>query len=618
MYIVKIKNYLLWFISLLGMFAGLYIALDHTVYLFSNHNYFFSPFADDILDNAVFSYPIALHKLSFRHIIDPFNEHRVALERIGEIFDFLYTGGVQVLQPYRLTILLWLNIILFNFFIVLPNRSMHKAIKCALIGVSCVCTFANISINNYVSTMQITWPIICLLSLLIFILTEKYCSIKKQSFIKQISLILLITLLINIVLYTFNIGLLLWPIVFILLKKRNCLKPFLFAWFSAAILTYYKFAYNSWFMSIVKKLTLPSNDHGTIFSRLLEIYTYLSRICVVPFFAEAINVNSHLFVLMGTFISAIIFVSLFVLLFKKNLTSSQTILLGYFLFNILAVLTIVSARSHQVISIEWRFLTCVLFSLLCLITACCSWLSTKNIFNYLSILGILFIIYSISVTDKKLAGGTYNLGLYNQIFITEAINVPLDNNFFKSTRIYQTHGILLHHQFINKVQRQFQKGPFSFWAAQMIKHNIHDYNYSVLLDKPQVKLYAICDLRAEHTPVVLINVSVHKLLFKLNDNWEILFTNSLGTIAGFAISAPNEQQSLWKMIARETETQILWRGGVNTDLLLSDRTLIAWAANNKTKEVYQLGQLKLVKTPLLNKREINWDWHDSSRFGLYR
>jgi hypothetical protein len=367
-FLTKLSTLALWSAALFCLCIGLFVASEHTMHFFANHNYFFSPFADDILDNANSSYPIALGKQGFMHVFDPYIDHRIATERVQEIIDFTFTQGVQSLQPYRLSLFLWLNFLFFSYFVIIKNNTLRAPSKVLLSGAYLIFIFAGMSINNYVSTMQHTWPLIFLFSLFTFISLAKYCeSLKKNAAaIKLYSFMFLTILNINIVLYSFNIGAILWPIVFIILIKQRCLRRQWLLWIGAAILTYYCYISLTWILANWFSYTQHTTIE-TLLLRPLHIFLYLSRIISLPFLPSAFNQFSAASISIGGFLTLISLTLMYYFLSMRTWSAAETIFFGYLLFAMGALVIISTIRpvSGKYTAVEWRFLTSGLQWLFC-------------------------------------------------------------------------------------------------------------------------------------------------------------------------------------------------------------------------------------------------------------
>ncbi len=627
-YKLKLCHNLTWLAALACFFTGFYIAIEHTAHFFSVNNYLFSPFADDILDNASWTYPVVLGKREFIRLFDPFGDHRVVIAHLMEIFDFVYTNGLQVAQPYRLSIILWLNFFLFSIFVLLPKKELNPPAKLTLMGAYILLLFPGISINNYVSTMQITWPLILLFSLLAFICAEKYCqqSLKKQSSKLSLFYLFFTAIFVNLTLYTFNIGIILWPIILLLLLKRRCLSKNYIILFSLIIFTYYYY----WTCSLLPgALTAHGGAHSSfyaVFPRLLQGFLFFSRLVSVPLINNAIDASSIYTLVIGVISAVLALYLLFYYLFKKTWLGSDSIFFAYFLFNLTTVI-IISLTRNVLINrpevgalVEWRFLTCSLMFLFCLLAGVFFILNSqcqrKKIINAgLSVFSMLWLLFFFLPKESILSNDTYDLGFFNQVYISEATGIPIDNAFLQASGIYMSSGVLAHHLGVIDVQKAYKKGPFSFWPSQYINQDIAKLNLA-LVNANHAVISPILDYRIKHNPGVLINVLMDSANTQLNTNWSVLFTNAQGKIIGFAIAAPYPH-SLWSLLWLNSTTPLLWRGAINSDLLAKDKKITVWAVDKMRQHYAKLGVLALSSEPIIVKAQPDWRWQKTTHFGLY-
>lgn len=602
-------------LAVLCFLVAFYVAAEHTSHYFANHNYFFSPFADDILDNSRTTYPIALGQQSFWSIFSPYIDHRVAVEHVQELIDFYWTSGVQVLQPYRISILLWANFLIFFQYIIRPSL-FSIVVKTFLCGAYLFLLFASMSVNTYVSTMQITWPILFLFTLLTFVNLSRYCQNEKnnESSKKSYGYIALTLFCLNIVLYTFNIGIVLWPIIFLILIQQRCLKRHAYVWIGFAFINYYIYLEHHWVMnnfhshaSQAKLFSIPA---------FLEIYNNYSRILSVPFNIHAFYQNIWISKLVG-FISIFISIAYIVsFVSNRNRSFSDITFFGYFLFSMLAMIAISVMRC----AVDWRFLTAGLFFDFCLLMSLFMMLADyprlrRSVLTYFSLvlIGSVWLLFGFLPNDKLLSNGTYELGFFNQVFISEATSIPINENFMKASKIYQSSGALQPHVFINEINKSQRKGPYSFWVSQYMNRSIKvlQNNKQILAEK--ARIYVAYDYRPERSPGLLINVSVKNSDTLMNNQWQIVFTKKDGTIVGFGISGPY-LQPLWVLLMRPSHF-ILWRGAINTQSLKPQDTITAWAIDQNHDVIYQLGNM-IIPSPLYSQKQVTWVWQKTQHFGV--
>jgi hypothetical protein len=620
--ISKSKNVLQWCVSLACILAALFIASEHTAHFFATHNYFFSPFADDILDNANYSYPLAMGKIGYVNIFNPFMEHRVVIERIQEIIDFLFTNGVQTLQPYRLSLLLWLNFLIFSRYVIFSNNTLSKPLKIFLSGVYLLLLFPGMSINNFTSTMQITWPIIYLFSLLTFVSLAKYCDVVQQEpSPKKAWLYLLSTVVfLNIVLYTFNIGTLLWPIIFIVLIKQRCLYKHRGAWLLLAGMNFYLYLQKNWVSANFNSYTAHATL-GSIFQKPVAAFLYFSRIIAVPFDGIAFYHFSWVSLSIGLFACLLVVLSAVFFWKKTRWSSSESVFFAYFTFVCfsIAVISIIRCASGRFELIEWRFLTTgVLFIFCSLMTLFLlpihSRFPKERLHFMLSTAITVWLLGFFIPLDLNMSGGTYDLGFFNQVVISEATGIPIDEDFLQASKIYQVSPTLHPHVIVNEIQKANNKGPYSFWASKYINHPLNELGFKKIDLQGPAQIYIAYDYRPEKSPGVLVNVKLDKYQDPITKNREIIFTNDNDQIIGFAVTAPN-LRPLYEMLTAKQTPPLLWRGAINTQYLDSSALVYAWVVVKDLKTIYKLGSLK-IPSPMLAQQKPDWmAWEKSSHFG---
>lgn len=587
----KIQNILVWIAAITCFIIGSYIALDHTINFFNLNNYLFAPIGDEATDAARTVYPILTGKMAFSEILHPFADHRVVLGRLQEMFDYKYTNGLQIIQPYRITLILWLTAILFTTFIIIKNETLSKPAKVLLTGIYLTTTFTAMNSNNYNSTMMITWPYIYLFGLLAFIFVEKYCTlIKADSTSKMAYLYIFLTYLFaSAAVLTFNIGLIFWPIIYVLLFKQKCMKRHWYLW-SLSLLTYVLYFHN-W---------IPTQ--GVIGAQQfwrhpIDVFLYMSRILGVPFDSAALYHASLTTVVIASFIVIFSVIFLLKLLRKKSWSNADAIFFGYFLFSFIALCAISSMRfwmSGEAALIGLRFTTttfnliaCILLSFFTVpITDETERSFVRASFSMMVMVWLAAFyfpnIHSLSVP--------YNQRDNNQFLISESIGIPIDQGFIDATKDLQNLQDLTLLTYLNDTQKMNKKGIYTFWPTEVINKPISDLHLSdVSCDIPTV-LTPKTDFRSNHNPGMLVGVGLQQRKF-LDESWFVLFTNDKNTIMGYALPT-SIYRSLADRLTR-TATNLQWGGAINTNLLGADNTVIAWAVDKKSNRMCQLGSIKV-------------------------
>lgn len=580
----------IWMIAFVCFAAGFYRSLNYTYQLFDVNNYLFAPFGDDAYDAAKIVYPFLLGKLSWTSLFQPFAEHRVFFERLNEIIDFVFTQGQQMAQPYRLSVALWSVSGLFIYFVILKNTLLNNAIKLLLSGISLALTFSAISIVNYSSSILITWPYVLLFSLIVFILTAHYCeAAKANSNKKGLFYIFFVATFVIVTMFVFNIGLILWPIVFVVLFKHRCIRKHLGYWLVTMIFTYALYFYGGWQFQTV------NGGVENLFFHPVEFYLYVSRILSLPLIPMAQMHASVGTIIIATSVFLLSTWCLCYFLMKKYWSKAETILFAYFVFSLLALLIISFARfwlPAEASSIGLRFTTVSFTLMICLLTMIFNYWSRSTKMNMVvkAVLAVLTMIWLLKffIPNDARMSRTYDAGFMNQFAIVQATGVPIDNHFSEAIKAIQSDNDMSHILFLNKIQKEFKKGAYYFWHTQYISKNINELKFDKLLYEQHPNLHITLDFRPMKNPGILIEVKLKNYKAPLSKKWDIFFADESGKIIGFALPAPGELPSLWSRLITHVPLTLYWRGAANTALLMDNRIVI-WAVNDKERKLYRIG-----------------------------
>jgi len=591
MTIVKRMNVsMIWLASLACFIAGLYVAIDHTMGIFTYHNYAAGPIGDEAVDAAKFTYPILTGEQPFMTIFKPFADHRVVLARIQEMFDFIYTQGIQTIQPYRLALLIWLQAFLFITFVIVKNPLLNRSAKILLTGTTLSLAFAGMSIMNYSTTMMVTWPYILVFSLLSFITTQKYCESlhNNDSSIKAIMYMTLTFLFVTLAVLTFNIGLIIWPIVFIILIKQNCFKKYWYLW-SFALITYPLY-FRHW--------APPQGKMGLIqvLKHPIQAFLYMSRILSLPIVPTGATTASVATATIALFILCFSLIFLYALFKKKHWSTTDGILFPYYLFGLIAIGIISSMRffmEGEAANIGLRFTTPSFIIMGCLLVSLFSINVTSNKDQLYTqaipyMITMVWLLSWFIPTDPFVI---YDANAGNQLLISQAI-VPIDEGFIESTRSMHNSYDVRRLNYLNDVQKQYKKGVYAFWSSQYINHSIDDLKFKQVRCFGQTDLSTSLDFRQHHNPGLFINITVKDYLPPLTKSWQILFTNASNTIIGFGLPGP-AYISLIDRLKNNYTPFILFRGAINTDMLNNVATVTTWAADNQLKQICKLGSINV-------------------------
>lgn len=577
---------MIWLVSVLCFCAGLYIAIDNTIFQFS-HNYLLAPLGDEAVDAARVVYPIALGTEGWGKLFSPFADHRMVLTRLQQLFDFFYTDGMQPIQPYRFAILLWLNTLIFSVFIILNNASLNVTKKVLLSGVYLAITFAPISVNNYYSTMMTTWPYVLLFGLLSFVCTSKYCSaIANQANRKSLLYLFFTFLFVTLAVLIFNIGLLIWPIIFVVLFKEKCFKKHWYLW-SLALLTYPLYFYQ-W---------IPvQGRHGAMvfWQHPIDVFLYMSRVLSIPVIPSAVSSASLSTIVFALFILFFSVLFLFNLLKKDTWSEVDRVLFAYFIFGFLSVCIISAMRfwmTAEAAVVGSRFTTPSLVITACLLVSFFSMsagVTKESLWSQLTMSMVTMVwLVAFFIPSNPVFFDNGNL---NQLFVSQAIDIPIDQGFVEATKdmhnFYDPAGL----SFLNDTQKKYKKSVYSLWASQYLKHSVPDLNFKEIECHGNVAITVGLDFRQYNNPGLFVSVNMEKQQVPINKNWQVVFANDDNLIIGFAVPGPM-YFPLINRLQGQKNASLIWRGAINTALLIKNNKVVVWAGDNQSHQLCKLGEI---------------------------
>jgi len=626
---IHVRNSLVWLLALLTLLIGLAWAVDHSFLILAPHNYSLAPLGDDGIDAYNQLYPMIFHHVGWSHLLSKYGDHRLGLARVQALLDYYLTNGTQAMQPYRLTFLLWLNCLLFSLLVVVPNKDLKSFSKIFLSGTIFLFLFAGITLANYGSTYMNTWPWIILISMITFSLVNEYTAAlnRNASLWVIASLLFLITSFVNTGIFTFSIGLMLWPICLVLMCKSllniYMIKPlnhhvykdtktvssvgvqltytkqsayrlqiqFLFI-VAMMFLSYYVFYHNT----ILEILQSMTHHQHTYF---IKKYKYLTRILSLPIIPGAALRSGPPNFILG---SSILFLSFYYIyrLFKLETWSKPVSLLtGLFVFNMLAVLIISWTRGatpseyHSAV----RFTTPAFMLILCLMTTMLMFAARSDLFKrrFDSVLIVTFFMYfPIMFTwgDFAFGSSSYDMSFWNQFLIAESVGIPIDETFSKQIQQFQNEVDVTALTELNAIQKQHQKGAYSLWIVPFVGKSMDAMGYKTKNSNLQASISLAEFRKIIYNPNgKILEVSLTDPTHSLAKNFEIIFTNSDGLIAGYALSGLSIPSVTERMMFQPSSVYF-WRGAVNSHYLMKDNIMNIWIVDRTNHTLINVGSKK--------------------------
>src|SRR3990167_1433651 len=560
----------LWTVALICLFFGSYVAINHSYQLLLEYNFSLAPLGDQAKDMAEIIYPILTGEKSWRYLFQPFADHRIVIERLLIMYDFFFHQGMENIHPYREVAVFWVILGLFSA-VIFTIQKIPFNIKLIITGCAATLLFAGVSLSNFYLTICFTWPLVMMFSLFCFIMLSRYCYVCEHQQ-KTLALVhlLLVSISILFTLFTFNIGLILWPIVFIVLFKRQVWRQHIFLWGIMAVLSYLAYFWSGWHPGIT------ATDQGLKNSILHPIhpFLYMSRILSIPLIANASTTVTMGVVLIGLFIS---FLSIYYLIKYWKLTkwtASDTIIFSYLLFCFATLIIISMMRSWipgEYFEVGGRCVTASLILWLCLlVSAYVFYYKVENhrislancIFS--GAIGIWLVVFFIPA-DRNI----YNASISNQHAIALSAGIPVDKAFIDySTSYANGDQSSFDHSYIDNIYKKNQKGIYSLWVAQQINKSIDEMPFSISAScKVNHTLASVkADLRKMGNPAIVIQSQF--ISSKLLSSFNLVFTDQYGKIVGYSLPLANLNLSLWdKLLAKQNHQIQSWQGVVNSALV---------------------------------------------------
>lgn len=591
----KLLSIIMWGFATLCFLYALYSAINRTLMIFAPHNYLLAPLGDDALDAVNVLFPISQGQKSLWYILTPFADHRLAVGRLFSLLDFFFTSGTQAAHPYRVAISLWLGYFLFIGSAILPNKGIIKPAKLIIAALYLTFVFSGTALINYGSTIMNTWPILLVFVLLTFIALAKYCDVYANNATQSKLLLYLFTtfLFLMLALYTFGAGLMLWPIIFIVLVKRDCFKKNRWIWISLAIVSYltYSFHWNG------------GSAHGGMKHFLhhpINMFLYLSQILSIPVIKNASDaasiqtISMALIIICFTFLAGIIFIK------KIEWSTADTIIFSFFCFSATSVFGIAISRFWmpcEAVHVAARFVIPVMILLSCISIAGFSLVNSikkdRTLVNTGSILlASLWLLIIFIPSDNELCGnnGVYSQALPNQYLIAATTGIPIDVGYNNEIKQIQNQQNVVAHNYLFNIQKKYHKGVYSLWQTNYINHTLEELNFKIVpYSISNVIIQKGIDFRRNDNPGLLVTITLPNYNQPLSTQWEILFTNSQEKIIGYAISSPYFQT----LLKQWQQPTLYWAGALNTKLVNEDSKVKTWAVNKKTRQMIELGEITI-------------------------
>lgn len=582
----KIFSIFVWMIASFCLLTGASVALNTTYQVTQRFNYTLAPLGDQAKDVAENVYPVLAGDQSWMQLFQPFADHRITVQRLLIIYDFFFHQGTEEAHPYRVVGVFWFILILLAG-IIFSIKVIPLPLRFLLIGCAGAMIFAGISVSNFNLTICFTWPLVILFSLLAFICVCRYIDAYHQHRFSEWAYLFLIFILTILTLFTFNIGLLLWPIIFLILWKNKAGRRHLWWWLMLAAIGHVAYFWSGWHPGIT------ATDHGMINSVIHPIhpFLYLSRILSVPAITTAAANASLGVVILG---GSIIFLTLFFLIKFWQLkcwTSSETILFSFLLFNFLTLVVIAVMRSWiegEYIVVGSRFNTANLMLWLSLFISMSIFYfrsRPKIVFKHFFLSCLIFIW--LVVVFLPLDRVHYDASIANQHAIALSTGVPLNDVFLQYSKTYYNGDLNpLNHLYIDNFYRQHRKGIYSLWISQQMKRSIGDLNFHVSECHVLSEKFNIhADLRTKGHPALILQSTLQQL-----ESWSnLMFTDQKGKIVGYGLPVINHA-SLWERLRRHQPLEQRWQAVINTELFTGQQVQ-PWLVDANKKKLCKLKTL---------------------------
>lgn len=535
-----------WLIAIVCLIAGLYIALDHSHEILKIGNYLLGPLGNQAINTARVIYPIINGEQSWQLLFSHVADQRLVVPRLLVMYDFFMHNGIEQAYPYRILSVYWLTVGLLS--IVLFNiKDLPAYIKCLLTGCALALIFSGISLVNYSDTILFTRPLLNLFALISFISASAYSDAAKTRHFLQAKLYLALTALFVVLsVCTLSIGLLLWPIIFLILHKQGALRFNFKLWCTIAILTYVLFFWHF----------APSFSY--FFHNPFTAIDYFSRLVSLPLITSASSASPAIIVL-GIYVAVFSLFYLYQFWRKKKWSVSETIIFAYFLFAFIAVLFVAGAPDNNAaIDLGYTTFTTVLF--FCLLTSVFifnySAQPTENpSLNFLLTASAALWLLAFFIPNNV---GSYNLGATNQYFIALSMSAEADQSILAWTKKQDAQSIA-DVKYNTLIQKKYQKGAFSLWPAQHMNDVLAGFSNTKCM-QPQTVLENT-DNKIKPSIAFVQSIFAPEAKIEGAKTWFMVMTDSDKKIIGYGLPTPDNGTLSDKWRGR-TFPQV-WRGAAN-------------------------------------------------------
>lgn len=584
----KLYKSLLWFSAIACLLVGLVVALHSTYQLFQAYNYSLGPIGDQAIDAEHVIYPVITGEKPWSYLFTPFADHRIVVERLIIIYDFIFHHGLDTVHPMRLAAAFWGTWLLF-IGTVFFHKNLSFNNKLLVTGCTSVLLFSNVNLFNFCMPITATWPLVVIFSLLAFITTERYCTaVNENRGSKSLPYLFLTALFVVLTIYSFNIGLFLWPVILILLFKRQALRPHILLWMTVVALSYLAYFWNGWHPGVT------ATDGGMKNSLLNPIhpFLYFSRILSIPLISNAAAKSSFGTLLIGLFIFTLSAYYLYQFWRLKKWSASDTIIFAYLFFSFFTLLIISVMRSWieaEYLSAGTRFTTISFILWLCLLVSFFifhkqSQNKSYKIESLLSLAVILGLVGFFIPSDNYV----YNQSRANQYFIALSTGIPINETLANYSKEYNDEQHIPHLVYLDAVQKKQGNGVYSLWPAQQINHSISSLSYSAKQCSISSTNIISADLRKMGSPAIEIKTDTN---MNTSSPWDLLFTNKNGKIIGYSLPLVN-YESVWKKWLTPHPENLAWLGMINS-ALVRENTVQSWFIDRKNRQICRGEQIRI-------------------------
>lgn len=551
----------LYSLSFACLVMGLYIFANSIFQILAEFNYLIGPLGDESFDTARVIYPIIEGEASFSKIFTLFADHRVVIERLFFLMDFYFAQSIGFLHSYRLVFFSGSSWLLFVY-VINKEKTLPLYVKILLLGLGAAFIFPTVTLINYGSPILMTWPIIIFLAFLSFLTIIHFTESIAENKPTANSFFVLTMLWVTLAIFTFNIGFLIWPIIAIVMVKKEVPKKYLLLWsVFIAIMIYIYFGHEA-------HLGNP-HSYKHFIKHPIRGFLYYSRIMsliMIPS-ASTLATIGTIFIGIISLILPIYYLRRLLQLKKWQFTDAFVFCGLMFSFISLLIITIMrSGVKAEYVAIGGRFLTAAFIFYLFLIYSIFKIhydYFKANHFSLFSFNLSVFLFMALFFYPANMAS-YFNLANVNKYFISIATDVPFNPPFKDYAAKYEANTDINHMIYNNEIQKKFKKGIYAIFNTKTLNTA---YNLAPIPACAQLNTVTKTDdLRPLGNPLVVMDVQIPKKL--TTSHFQSIFLLALSgadnKIVGYGIPKLSSQKLTWENLFNKKE--YTWQLAINTAL----------------------------------------------------